>query len=56
LRTAALLVATRLGAQNIKGLVRDRHSGTMQRDLADVYGISLSNMKRILRRHRFGAM
>jgi DNA invertase Pin-like site-specific DNA recombinase len=42
----------RLGEQIIRDLLRDSHSGATQRRLAERYGISLSSVKRVLRRHR----
>jgi hypothetical protein len=42
----------RLGEEIIRELVRDSHSGATQRRLAECYGISLSSVKRVLRRHR----
>jgi hypothetical protein len=40
----------RLGEKMIRDLLRDRRLGHTQRQLAERYGISLSSMKRILRR------
>ena len=42
----------RLGAQVIGDLLRDRHAGATHHALAERYGISLSSVKRVLRRHR----
>jgi hypothetical protein len=42
----------RLGEQIIRDLLRDRRAGTTHRALADRYVISLSSVKRVLRRHR----
>jgi hypothetical protein len=42
----------RLGEQTIQDLLKDRRAGTTQRRLAERYGISLSSVKRVLRRHR----
>jgi DNA invertase Pin-like site-specific DNA recombinase len=42
----------RLGEQIIRDLLRDRHAGTTHRALAERYGISVSSVKRVLRRHR----
>jgi DNA-binding Lrp family transcriptional regulator len=38
--------------RNILELLRDRSTGTTHRGLAERYGISLSSVKRLLRRHR----
>ncbi len=40
----------RLGEQIIRKLVADRRSGAPKRELVERYGISLSSVKRILRR------
>ena len=42
----------RLGEQIIRDLLRDSRTGTTHRALAERYGISLSSVKRVLRRHR----
>jgi DNA invertase Pin-like site-specific DNA recombinase len=42
----------RLSEQIIPDLLRDRQRGTTHRALAERYGISLSSVKRVLRRHR----
>jgi transposase len=42
----------RLGEQIILEIVRSSHTGTTHRALAERYGISLSSVKRVLRRHR----
>jgi DNA invertase Pin-like site-specific DNA recombinase len=42
----------RLGEQIIRDLLRDRRTGTTHCALAERYGISLSSVKRVLRRHR----
>jgi hypothetical protein len=42
----------RLGEQIILEIVRSSHAGTTHRALAERYGISLSSVKRVLRRHR----
>lgn len=42
----------RLGERNILELLRDSSTGTTHRGLAERYGISLSSVKRLLRRHR----
>jgi transposase len=44
--------STRLGEQIILEIVRSSHTGTTHRALAERYGISLSSVKRVLRRHR----
>jgi hypothetical protein len=41
----------RLGEQIIGDLLRDRRSGASKQVLAERYGISLSSVKRLLRRH-----
>jgi hypothetical protein len=43
-------VVDRLGDETVQQLLRDRRSGMMQRALAKRYGISLSSVKRILRK------
>ena len=43
----------RLGMQIIGDLVRDSRSGATHRALAERYSISLSSVKRVLRRHRY---
>jgi hypothetical protein len=45
-------VTDRLGQQTVLELLRDSRSGVMQCVLAERYGISLSSVKRIMRRHR----
>jgi hypothetical protein len=45
-------VVNRLGEQTVHQLLRDRRAGAIQRALAERYGISLSSVKRILRRSR----
>jgi hypothetical protein len=42
----------RLSEQTIQDLLRDRWTGTTHRALAERYGVSLSSVKRVLRRHR----
>ncbi|MEP6527852.1 MAG: hypothetical protein ABJA86_11885 [Nocardioidaceae bacterium] len=42
----------RLGEQIIQEMLHDSHSGATQRSLAERYGVSLSSVKRVLRRHR----
>jgi len=42
----------RLGEQIILEIVRSSHAGTTHRALAERYGISLSSVKGVLRRHR----
>jgi len=42
----------RLGEQIILELVRSSRTGTTHRALAERYGISVSSVKRVLRRHR----
>jgi DNA-binding GntR family transcriptional regulator len=42
----------RLGEQTIQEMLHDSHSGATQRRLAERYGISLTSVKRALRRHR----
>jgi hypothetical protein len=42
----------RLGEQIILEIVQSSHAGTTHRALAERYGISLSSVKRVLRRHR----
>jgi hypothetical protein len=42
----------RLGEQIIQEMLHDSHWGATQRSLAERYGISLSSVKRVLRRHR----
>jgi hypothetical protein len=41
-----------LSEQIIRDLLRDRRTGTTHRALAERYGISLSSVKRVPRRHR----
>ena len=43
-------VVDRLGEQVIRELLRDSRDGTSQRELAERHGISLSSVKRILRK------
>ena len=43
-------IVDRLGEQVIHELVRDSRAGTTQPKLADRYGISLSSVKRLVRR------
>jgi DNA-binding Lrp family transcriptional regulator len=50
--TASLALVDRLGEQIIRELLRDSRTGTTHRALAEHYGISLSSVKRVLRRHR----
>jgi hypothetical protein len=45
-------VADRLGEEVVIDLIRDRRSGASHRALAERYGISLSSVKRVMRRHR----
>jgi hypothetical protein len=40
----------RLGEQIIRELLADRRSGATKRELVERYGISMSSVKRILRR------
>ncbi|MEP6527857.1 MAG: hypothetical protein ABJA86_11910 [Nocardioidaceae bacterium] len=42
----------RLGEQVIGDLLRDRHAGATHHALAERYGISVSSVKRVMRRHR----
>jgi DNA invertase Pin-like site-specific DNA recombinase len=42
----------RLGEQIIRDLLRESRTGTTHRALVERYGISLSSVKRVLRRHR----
>jgi len=42
----------RLGGPGIQEMLHDTHSGATRRSLAQCYGISLSSVKRVLRRHR----
>jgi DNA invertase Pin-like site-specific DNA recombinase len=43
-------LADRLGEQIIRKLLADRRSGATKRELVERYGISMSSVKRILRR------
>jgi hypothetical protein len=42
----------RLGEQVIGDLLRDRHADATRGALAERYGLSVSSVKRVLRRHR----
>ena len=44
-------VADRIGEQAVRDLVRDRQAGAPKQMLAERYGISLSSVKRVLRRY-----
>jgi len=45
-------LAERLSSEEIQGLVAAFRSGTPKTKLADQYGISLSSVKRLLRKYR----
>jgi DNA-binding transcriptional regulator LsrR (DeoR family) len=45
-------MAERLGDDGMREIVRSYEAGVIQVELAERYGISLSSVKRILRRHR----